>query len=154
MYGWKSTLRAAWYVRHARWACLCYVPTEIRMVFVNYIYDLVVDTQFHKLYGRPFACVLYLFLMRYIGRWLPWVFPWFYIIYRYSVYRSGPLERNSNLGLLIVLIPYRASQFQSNLLWSVSYCLGWKKKAVSRVEFPTSLAFDMPFGLSSYTMLV
>ena len=42
-------------------------------VFVKYIYDMVVDTQFHKFYGRPFARVLYLFLMKDIGRWLPWV---------------------------------------------------------------------------------
>ena len=34
------------------------------MVFVNYIYDVVADTQFHKFYGRPFARVLYLFLMK------------------------------------------------------------------------------------------
>ena len=27
--GWNSTLQAAWYVRHAHWACLCYVPIEI-----------------------------------------------------------------------------------------------------------------------------
>ena len=61
---------------------------------------------------------------------------------------SGPLVRNSNLGL--VLIPYRASQFQYNLLWSVSYWSGWKKSQfVVCVEFPTSLMFDMPFGLSS-----
>ena len=66
---------------------------------------------------------------------------------------SGPLVRNSNLGL--VLIPYRASQFQYNFLWSVSYWSGWQKKPVSCcVEFPTSLMFGMPFGLSSYTMLV
>ena len=31
---------------------------------------------------------------------------------------------------------------------------GRKKKAVSCVEFPTSLVFDRLFGLSSYTMLV
>ena len=37
-------------------------------MFVNYIYDMVVDTQFHKFYGRPFARVLYLFLMKDIGR--------------------------------------------------------------------------------------
>ena len=28
-------------------------------VFVNLIYDMVVDTQFHKFYGRSFARVLY-----------------------------------------------------------------------------------------------
>ena len=34
------------------------------MVFVNYIYDMVVDIQFHKFHGRRFAGVLYVFLMR------------------------------------------------------------------------------------------
>ena len=34
------------------------------MVFVNYIYDLVVDTQFSKFHGRPFARVLYVLLMK------------------------------------------------------------------------------------------
>ena len=28
------------------------------MVFVNLTYDVVVNTQFHKFYRRPFACVL------------------------------------------------------------------------------------------------
>ena len=66
---------------------------------------------------------------------------------------SGPLARNSNLGLLIVLNPCRASQFQYNFLRSVSYWSGRKKKPViCCVEFPTSLMFDMPFGLSCYTM--
>ena len=36
-------------------------------VLVNSIYDMVVDTQFHKFYGRLFARVLYLFLMKDIG---------------------------------------------------------------------------------------
>ena len=48
--------------------CLIYLSTSNIMVFVNYIYDMVVDTQFHKFYGRPFARVLYLFLMKDIGR--------------------------------------------------------------------------------------
>ena len=34
------------------------------MVFMNYIYDMVVDTQFNKFHGRPFARVLYVFLMK------------------------------------------------------------------------------------------
>ena len=42
---------------------------------LDYIYDMVVDTQIHKFYGRPFARVLYLFLMKDIGRSLPWVLP-------------------------------------------------------------------------------
>ena len=37
------------------------------MAFVNYIYDMVADTQFHKFYGRQFARVLYLFLMTYMS---------------------------------------------------------------------------------------
>ena len=44
---------------------------------VNYIYDVVVDTQFHKFHGRPFARGLrvYLFLMKDLGRRLPWLPP-------------------------------------------------------------------------------
>ena len=38
------------------------------MVFVNCIYDMVVDTQFHKFNDRPFARVLSLFLVKDIGR--------------------------------------------------------------------------------------
>ena len=58
MGGWNSTLQAAWYGRHAHWACLCYVPSTSFMVLC-----------------RPFARVRYLFLMEDIGRWLPWVPP-------------------------------------------------------------------------------
>ena len=36
------------------------------MVFVNYIYDMVVDTQFHKFHGRPFARALNVFLTKYL----------------------------------------------------------------------------------------
>ena len=51
------------------------------MMFVNYIYDCntVADTQFHKFHGRPFARVLYVFLLKYTkytGRSVtPWVLP-------------------------------------------------------------------------------
>ena len=38
------------------------------MVFVNYIYDMVADAQFHKFHGKPCVRVLYVFLMKYIGR--------------------------------------------------------------------------------------
>ena len=48
---------------------------QLKLVFVIYIYDMVVDTQFHKFYDRLFARVLYLFLMKDIGRGLPWVLP-------------------------------------------------------------------------------
>ena len=33
--GWNSTLQAAWYVRHAHWACLCYVPIEIWCLWIT-----------------------------------------------------------------------------------------------------------------------
>ena len=46
-------------------ACAMFHPN---MVLVNYIHDMVVSTQFHKFYGRPFARVLYLFLMKDIAR--------------------------------------------------------------------------------------
>ena len=37
-------------------------------VFVKNIYDMVVDTQFHRFHSRPFARILYVFLMKDIGR--------------------------------------------------------------------------------------
>ena len=58
------------YVRHAHWALLFYNPFVVRIVFVNYIYDMVVNTKFHKFYGRR-SRVLYVFLMKDI----PWVLP-------------------------------------------------------------------------------
>ena len=67
MGGWNSTLQAAWYVRHAHWACLCYVPIEIWCTwYVSYISTIWLfywssSTSFF--YGRPFARVLYLFLV-------------------------------------------------------------------------------------------
>ena len=64
----NSTLQDGWYVRHVHWARLCHVPCVIRMVFVNYIYDMVVGTQFLKFHRRPFARVLYVFIMKDIGR--------------------------------------------------------------------------------------
>ena len=41
---------------------------QLKYGVCEYIYDIDVDTQFHKFYGRPFARVLYLFLMKHIGR--------------------------------------------------------------------------------------
>ena len=35
------------------------------IVLANQIYDIAVDTRFHKFYGRPFERVLYLFMTRY-----------------------------------------------------------------------------------------
>ena len=67
MGGFNSTLQAAWYARGAHWARLCYVPF-CNMVFVNYIYNMVGDTQLHKFHGRPLARVLYVFPMKDTGR--------------------------------------------------------------------------------------
>ena len=38
------------------------------MVSANSMYDMVADTQLHKFDGRPFARVLYVFLMEVIDR--------------------------------------------------------------------------------------
>ena len=40
MGGWNSTLQAAWYVRHAHWARLCYVP------FVTLVYRVYIRTRY------------------------------------------------------------------------------------------------------------
>ena len=55
-------------LRHTSDTLIEHACAMFQLVFVNYIYDMVVDTQFHKFYGRPFARVLYLFLMKDIGR--------------------------------------------------------------------------------------
>ena len=66
--GWLKLNFASCVVRKTRSVGVLVLCSICRMVFVNYIYDVVVDTQFHKFYGRPFARVLYLFLMKDIGR--------------------------------------------------------------------------------------
>ena len=38
-------------------------------------YDMIVNTQFHRIYGRSFARVLCFILMKDIGLWLPWMLP-------------------------------------------------------------------------------
>ena len=42
MGGWNSTLQAAWYVRHAHWACLCYVPIEIWCLWITSTISLLI----------------------------------------------------------------------------------------------------------------
>ena len=70
MGGCNSTLQAAWYVRHAHWARLCYVPFVIWCLWITSTKWLLILCSFH---GRPFARVPYVFLIKNIGRWLPWV---------------------------------------------------------------------------------
>ena len=69
--GWLKLNFASCVIRQTRSLGVLVLCSNWNMVFVNYIYDVVVDTKFHKFYGRPFARVLYLFLMKDIGRWLP-----------------------------------------------------------------------------------
>ena len=73
MGGWNSTLHAAWYVKHVHWARLCYIPFVMWCLWVKSTIWLLILSSTR--YGRPFARVLYLFLMKDIGRWLPWVLP-------------------------------------------------------------------------------
>ena len=66
----RLNFAAVWYVRHARWARLCY------NLFVKSIDDMVVDTEFHEFHCcTSFARTQYLFLIKDIGRRLPWVLP-------------------------------------------------------------------------------
>ena len=74
--GWLRLNFSSCVIRQTRSLGALVLCSICNMVFVNYIYDMMVDTQFHKFHGRPFARVLYVFLMKdIIGRWLPWVLP-------------------------------------------------------------------------------
>ena len=73
--GWLKLNFASCVIRQTRSVGVLVLCSNWNMVFVNFIYDMVVDAQFRKFYGGPFARVLYLFLMKDFGRWLPWVLP-------------------------------------------------------------------------------
>ena len=73
--GWLHVNFDSCVIRQARSVCALVLCSINNMMFVNYIYDAVVDTQFHKFHGDPFARVLYVFIMTDIGRCLPWVMP-------------------------------------------------------------------------------
>ena len=69
MGSWNSTLQAAWHVvKHAHWACLCYVPIEIWCLWITSTIWLLILSSTSFMVGRLFARVLSLFLMRSIGR--------------------------------------------------------------------------------------
>ena len=61
--GWLKLIFASCVVRKTRSFGALVLCSICNMVLVNYIYDMVVDTQFHKFHGRPFARVLYVFPM-------------------------------------------------------------------------------------------
>jgi len=66
--GWLKLNFASCVIRKTRSLGALVLCSICNMVFVNYIYDMVADTQFHKFHGRPFARVLYAYLMKDIGR--------------------------------------------------------------------------------------
>ena len=61
--GWLKLNFASCVVRKTRSLGALVLCSICNMVFVKYMYDMVVDTQFHKFHGRPFARVLYVFLI-------------------------------------------------------------------------------------------
>ena len=73
--GWLTLNFASCVIRQTHSLGVLVLCSNWNIVFVNYIDDMVVHTQFHKFYGRPFARDLYLFLMKDVCRWLPWVLP-------------------------------------------------------------------------------
>ena len=50
------------------WRSCAMFDDMCNMVLVNCIYDMVDDTQFHKFHDTPFARILYVLLMKDIGR--------------------------------------------------------------------------------------
>ena len=61
--GWLKLNFASCVIRQTRSLGVLVLCSNWNIVFVNWSYDMVVDTQFHKFYGTPFAGVLYVFLM-------------------------------------------------------------------------------------------
>ena len=66
---WRLKLNfASCVVRKTRSLGALEVCSICNILFVNYIYDMVVDSQFHKVHGKSFARVLYVFLTKDVGR--------------------------------------------------------------------------------------
>ena len=66
--GWLKLNFASCVIRKTRSLGALVLCSICNMVFVNFIYDMVADTQFHKFHCRPLARVLYVYLMKDIGR--------------------------------------------------------------------------------------
>ena len=62
----RFTMTCLYQVSYLRLHQVSYL--RLREKLVNFVYDMVVDTEFDKFYDRPFARVLYLFLMKDIRR--------------------------------------------------------------------------------------
>ena len=76
--GWLTLSFASCVIRQTRSLAGLALCSNWNVVLVNYIYDMVVDTDSSTSFmvgrSRVFYQV-YLFLMKEIGRWLPWVLP-------------------------------------------------------------------------------
>ena len=57
--GWNSTLQAALYVRHAHWACLCYVPIEIWCLWITSTIWLLILSSTSFMVGRSRVFYIY-----------------------------------------------------------------------------------------------
>ena len=64
--GWLKLNSANCVIRQTRSLGALVIYSICNVEFANYIYDMVVGTQFHKFHGR--ARALYLLLMKDIGR--------------------------------------------------------------------------------------
>ena len=75
--GWLKLNFTSCVIRQTRSLGVLVVCSNRNMAFVNYISTmwLLILRVVPQFYGRPFTRGLYLFLMKDIGRWLPWVLP-------------------------------------------------------------------------------
>ena len=88
MGGWNSTSQAAWYVRHAHWACLCYVPFVILWrSWITSTILLLILTSTSFMVGRS-----RLLCTRYTKKILSWQFPvrvmYALVLVQYHVYAT------------------------------------------------------------------
>ena len=72
MGGWNSSLQAAWYLRHAHWARLWFVPFVIWCLWIRSTIWMLILSSTSYMVGRS---RVYVFPMKDIGRWLPWMLP-------------------------------------------------------------------------------
>ena len=59
MGGWNSTFQAAWYVRHAHWARLCYIPFEIWCLWITSTIWLLILSSTSVMLGRSHVFYIY-----------------------------------------------------------------------------------------------
>ena len=142
--GWLNNF-ASCVVRQTRSLGALVLCSICNMVFVNYIYDIVVDTQLHKFHGRSFARVLYLnvFLTKDIGRWLPWVppgstwrFPKDDVVHKHSAH--GYYVTRIEGGVRYAWYSYKLNRIKQN----------WAKNAIHIIRELDLVTFHMKDNLS------